>query len=116
MMNGRKILPVFRSSFIVPRSSLRHGRRPAAPIDREQERSGRESDNLSFLRSRTQAMMTPPETPTRGRGPDWWLFLTKFFRHGTAIGAVAPSSSWLARKLVHDIDFSQPSCIVELGA
>jgi phospholipid N-methyltransferase len=47
---------------------------------------------------------------------DRWLFLTKFFRHGTSVGAVTPSSSWFARKLLRDIDFTRPQCIVELGA
>jgi phospholipid N-methyltransferase len=61
-------------------------------------------------------MTTQPITPRSRRGPDWWLFLTKFFRHGTAIGAVAPSSSWLARKFVQNIDFSRVRCVVELGA
>jgi phospholipid N-methyltransferase len=55
-------------------------------------------------------------TPPRKTDPDWWLFLTKFFRHGTAVGSVTPSSSWLARKLLKDIDFARARCIVELGA
>jgi len=59
-------------------------------------------------------MTTHPVTPQRRS--DWWLFLTKFFRHGTTIGAVAPSSSLLARKFVENIDFSRPCCVVELGA
>jgi phospholipid N-methyltransferase len=58
--------------------------------------------------------LTTPEN--KRRGPDWWLFLTKFFRHGTTIGAVAPSSPWLARRFVEGIDFSRMNCVVELGA
>jgi phospholipid N-methyltransferase len=54
-------------------------------------------------------------TPPR-RGPDWWLFFTKFLRHGTAIAACLPSSTWLARALVGQLDFSQARCVVELGA
>src|SRR5262245_16363521 len=50
------------------------------------------------------------------RRPDWWLFLSKFFRQGTTIGAVAPSSPWLARRFVEDIDFARSQCVVELGA
>ena len=57
---------------------------------------------------------TAPEP--KQRGPDWWLFLTKFFRHGTTIGAVAPSSPWLARRFVENIDFTRTQCVVELGA
>ena len=48
--------------------------------------------------------------------PDWWLFLTKFFRQGTAVGAVAPSSPWFARRLIEEIDFASAHCVVELGA
>jgi phospholipid N-methyltransferase len=48
--------------------------------------------------------------------PDWWLFFTKFLRHGTAIAAFLPSSRWLARALVRQIDFRRAGAIVELGA
>src|SRR5262245_45218701 len=61
--------------------------------------------------------MTSSATPPQERQkPQWWLFLTKFFRQGTAVGAVTPSSPWLARKLVRDIDFTRARCVVELGA
>jgi phospholipid N-methyltransferase len=46
---------------------------------------------------------------------DWWLFLRKFIRHGTAIGAVAPSSMWMARAVLKGIDFDKARFIVELG-
>jgi phospholipid N-methyltransferase len=42
--------------------------------------------------------------------------LTKFFRHGTVVGAVTPSSRWLARAMLRDIDLTSAGCIVELGA
>jgi phospholipid N-methyltransferase len=48
--------------------------------------------------------------------PDWWLFFTKFLKHGTAIAAFVPSSPWLARGVVRGIDFARSRCIVELGA
>lgn len=54
--------------------------------------------------------------PGPSRSPDWWLFLTKFLRQGTAIAALAPSSRWLARAVVAGIDFSRARCVVELGA
>jgi phospholipid N-methyltransferase len=50
------------------------------------------------------------------RPPDWWLFFTKFLKHGTAIAAFVPSSPWLARGVVRSIDFGQARCVVELGA
>jgi phospholipid N-methyltransferase len=58
----------------------------------------------------------PPQGRNLARAPDWWLFLTKFLRQGTAIAALAPSSRWLARAVVAGIDFSQARCLVELGA
>jgi phospholipid N-methyltransferase len=48
--------------------------------------------------------------------PDWWLFFTKFLRHGRAIASFTPSSPWLAHALVRDINFSRACCVVELGA
>jgi phospholipid N-methyltransferase len=56
-----------------------------------------------------------PSSPPRP-GPDWWLFFTKFLKHGRAIAAVAPSSPWLARELVRGIDFRAARAVVELGA
>jgi phospholipid N-methyltransferase len=59
----------------------------------------------------------PPAPTARPRSrPDWWLFLTKFLRHGRAIAALAPSSPWLARELVRGIDFGRARAVVELGA
>jgi phospholipid N-methyltransferase len=48
--------------------------------------------------------------------PDWWLFFLKFCRQGTRVGSVVPSSSWYARRMVEDIDWSRARCVVELGA
>lgn len=53
---------------------------------------------------------------TRRGVPDWLLFLLKFLRHGTAISSFVPSSSWLARAVVADLDWTRCGCVVELGA
>lgn len=47
---------------------------------------------------------------------DFFLFLGKFFRHGTAIASLAPSSRWLSRATVGNIDWSSAKVLVELGA
>ena len=44
------------------------------------------------------------------------LFLQKFFRHGTRIASVWPSSRFMARASISRADFSSARCIVELGA
>jgi phospholipid N-methyltransferase len=46
---------------------------------------------------------------------DFTLFLGKFLRHGTAIASVAPSSRWLSRLAVHNIDWRKAATLVELG-
>lgn len=47
---------------------------------------------------------------------DLTLFLGKFLRHGTAIASLAPSSRWLARATVRNVDWSRSRIVVELGA
>jgi phospholipid N-methyltransferase len=47
---------------------------------------------------------------------DFTLFLGKFLRQGTAIASLAPSSRWLSRATVSNIDWARPNVIVELGA
>ena len=47
---------------------------------------------------------------------DFTLFLGKFLRHGTAIASVAPSSPWLSRLTVRNVDWSRARTLVELGA
>jgi phosphatidylethanolamine/phosphatidyl-N-methylethanolamine N-methyltransferase len=47
---------------------------------------------------------------------DFALFLGKFLRQGTAIASIAPSSRWLARTTVRNIDWQRASTLVELGA
>ena len=49
-------------------------------------------------------------------GPDWWLMMKAFLRHGRKIASFAPSSRFMARKIIDGIDLDQAKCIVELGA
>ena len=42
-------------------------------------------------------------------------FFWQYLRHPRSIGAIAPSSKKLARKMVQPIDFSRASCIMEFG-
>ncbi len=44
------------------------------------------------------------------------LFMTKFFRHGTRIASVWPSSRFMAAASLKSIDWDQARVIVELGA
>jgi phosphatidylethanolamine/phosphatidyl-N-methylethanolamine N-methyltransferase len=47
---------------------------------------------------------------------DSLLFLGKFLKHGTAIASLAPSSPWLSRTTVRNIDWDRAKVLVELGA
>jgi ornithine lipid N-methyltransferase len=47
---------------------------------------------------------------------DFFLFLGKFLRHGTAIASLAPSSPWLSRTTVRNVDWDRAKVLVELGA
>jgi phospholipid N-methyltransferase len=47
---------------------------------------------------------------------DFTLFLGKFLKQGTAIASLAPSSRWLSRTTVRNIDWERSKVIVELGA
>lgn len=42
-------------------------------------------------------------------------FLVQYLKTPRRIGAVAPSSMWLAEKMIGDIDFENAKCIVEYG-
>jgi phospholipid N-methyltransferase len=44
------------------------------------------------------------------------LFFTKFLRHGTKIASLAPSSPWLSRATVRNVDWENARVLVELGA
>ncbi len=47
---------------------------------------------------------------------DTFLFLGKFLRHGTKIASLAPSSPWLSRTTVRNVDWDRAKVLVELGA
>jgi phosphatidylethanolamine/phosphatidyl-N-methylethanolamine N-methyltransferase len=47
---------------------------------------------------------------------DFTLFLGKFFKQGTAIASIAPSSRWLSETTVRNIDWGTVHTLVELGA
>jgi len=47
---------------------------------------------------------------------DHTLFLGKFFQQGTAIASVSPSSRWLSRLTIQNIDWQATDALVELGA
>jgi phospholipid N-methyltransferase len=47
---------------------------------------------------------------------DFSLFLGKFLKHGTKIASLAPSSPWLSRATVGNVDWARAEVIVELGA
>jgi phospholipid N-methyltransferase len=44
------------------------------------------------------------------------LFFTKFLKHGTKIASLAPSSPWLSRATVRNVDWENARVLVELGA
>lgn len=43
------------------------------------------------------------------------LFILEYIKHPRKVGAVAPSSRFLANKMLDKIDFNNASCIVEYG-
>jgi phospholipid N-methyltransferase len=47
---------------------------------------------------------------------DFSLFFGKFLKHGTKIASLAPSSPWLSRATVRNVDWDRAKVIVELGA
>lgn len=47
---------------------------------------------------------------------DFTLFLGKFLSQGTKIASLAPSSPWLSRATVSNVDWAKSRVIVELGA
>lgn len=60
----------------------------------------------------------PPPTPPAGapRGPDWWLMMRAFLQQGRKIASFAPSSRFMARKVIDGINWDTARCVVELGA
>lgn len=65
------------------------------------------------LKTNPNATPTPASIP---KGPDWWLMMKAFLRQGRKIASFAPSSRYMARKIVDGIDWDHAKCIVELGA
>jgi phospholipid N-methyltransferase len=49
-------------------------------------------------------------------GPDWWLMMKAFLKQGRRIASFAPSSRFMARKVIDGINWDSARCIVELGA
>ncbi len=47
---------------------------------------------------------------------DLSLFFGKFLRHGTRIASLAPSSPWLSRATVANVDWAAARVLIELGA
>jgi len=47
---------------------------------------------------------------------DLSLFFGKFLRHGTKIASLAPSSPWLSRATIRNVDWANARAVVELGA
>jgi phosphatidylethanolamine/phosphatidyl-N-methylethanolamine N-methyltransferase len=47
---------------------------------------------------------------------DFTLFFGKFLTQGRAIASIAPSSRWLSRTTVRNIDWDRVTALVELGA
>jgi phospholipid N-methyltransferase len=58
----------------------------------------------------------PPGGGTAAKGPDWWLMMKAFLTQGKRVASFAPSSRFMARKLLDGIDWSATRTIVELGA
>jgi phospholipid N-methyltransferase len=54
--------------------------------------------------------------PARNQIKSNFLFMGKFFRHGTKIASIWPSSKTLARATIKKVDWERAHVIVELGA
>lgn len=57
-----------------------------------------------------------PPAAKRSAGPDWWLMLKAFLTKGRSIASFAPSSRFMARKIIDGIDWASAKTIIELGA
>lgn len=49
------------------------------------------------------------------KGRDEWLFAINFFKHPTMLGSVIPSSRWLIRSLLAQVDWDRARYFVEYG-
>src|SRR4051794_38731341 len=77
------------------------------PISREPPLRGPE-------RARPVFPFDPP--PPRASMSDFLQFFGKFLRHGTTIASLAPSSRWLSRATVRNVDWDRARVLIELGA
>jgi phospholipid N-methyltransferase len=59
---------------------------------------------------------TNPAPAKAPKGPDWWLMMKAFLTQGKRIASFAPSSRFMARKIIDGIDWATTKHIVELGA
>lgn len=57
-----------------------------------------------------------PKSGSTPSGPDWWLMMKAFLQQGRKIASFAPSSRYMARKIIDGINWNDAKCIVELGA
>jgi phospholipid N-methyltransferase len=64
----------------------------------------------------TEAKMNPKPPSRTPKGPDWWLMMKAFLTQGKRIASFAPSSRFMARKILDGIDWNKTRTIVELGA
>lgn len=58
----------------------------------------------------------PPASAAAPKGPDWWLMMRAFLTQGKRVASFAPSSRFMARKILDGIDWDKAGSIVELGA
>jgi phospholipid N-methyltransferase len=69
---------------------------------------------LAEAKTNPNALAAPAgRVPT---GPDWWLMMRAFLTQGKKIASFAPSSRFMARKILDGIDWGKARTIVELGA
>lgn len=65
----------------------------------------------------SKAAISPVTKPKKAvKGPEWWLMVRKFLKHGTTIASFSPSSRFLSRSILQGIDWDNVKCVVELGA
>jgi phospholipid N-methyltransferase len=62
-----------------------------------------------------EPIATPETPPVDAPRPSTWAFFARFVRHPRKVGAVAPSSRYLARKMVHAVEWRPGVRIVEFG-
>lgn len=73
-------------------------------------------DQVPQVTSESQSPISDAIAADGHRLSDLSLFMRKFLRKGLTISSLVPSSPALVEMVVNNVDFSQPSTIVELGA